>query len=319
MKNFIACACAGIALLLAACALRGGESSPVPESTKWVVQIQWQRMLESNAGPVLMALAARPEYAGKLTEVSAHFGVNVLSDIQSLKFFGKDANEDSAVCAVSGRFDSAKLNALAQAADQHKEQAYASRVIHQWQDRNRKRLSLGCLIDEHLLLLGNTDAALKLCIDTLDGKAPPSTIGAALESPATLCFYMIQDLQGLKGVAPKAAILHQAKDVCLRLEADQSQFTVTLEAKAMSEAAAKNIKSIAEGLRALAVLNAEEDPHSAALAEKIQIQTDGVLARLSLNVQAETVTAWLQDRIKESATGTTTAPNVPAALRREKN
>ena len=303
-----------LCMSLAAQAGDVGGQSPVPAGAKWIFHLDWQRVLESEVGSVVKQYSALP-----MAEIQAHFGVNLFADIESLSFFGKDASEENSVCAVTGKFDVQRLNALARTASQHTERVYSGQIVHQWKERYRNRGSVGCAVNEHLILLGNTEPAICQCLDTLGGKSAASTLAAA-DNPNGLWYCSVRDLQSLQGADPKAAILQQITELKVGIDSKEKELVLGLEARTINETAAHNVKSITEGLRALALLNRKQDPHGADLAEKVQVQTEGAMVRLSMSVPAQAFAAWLRDRCREKETLSSAAPVpvLPAAVHQDK-
>lgn len=300
-----------ILMLVLSVSLRAGEASPVPDGAKWIIHVECRKIIGGDLGVFITQVAAKPEAVAGLAQIEAVFGVKLLSDIQAVTIFGEDASEEKTVLAIRGTFDRTKLTALVEKAGQHVAANYANRNIHTWHDAEKNKNPFACLAADNLLLVGNSDAMLRRCIDAFDAKTPAAAIGADLNTPATLAFCAVRDLQRLQGADPKAAILRKVTELRAHADAKDKQLSVALEARTLDEAAAKNVKSIAEGLRALAVLNSQQDANMASVAEKIQILTEGAFVRVSLSIASDAATAWLEDRMKEAA-GAANKPGVLA-------
>ena len=280
--------------------LHAADASPVTDGAKWIIHVDCQRIIAGDLGPFIRQVASKPEAVVGMAQIEAVFGVKILSDIHNVTIFGEDASEEKTVLAVQGRFDRTKLMALVEKSEQHAVTDYANRKIHTWHDGEKNKNPFACLASDNLLLVGNTDAMLRRCIDALDATTPATVIGADLNSPETLAFCAVRDLQSLQGANPKAAILQKVTELRAHADAKNKQFSVALEAKAIDEAAAKNVKSIVDGLRALAALNAQQDARAAEVADKVAVQTDGLMIRVSLSINADTATGWLDEQLKQA-------------------
>jgi len=299
----------GILLILAA-ALHAGEVRPVTENAKWVIHVDCQKILGSELGPFIRQVAQKPEPAAGLAQIEVVFGIKLLSDIHQITIFGEEASEEKTVLAVQGHFDLKKLTALIEKSPQYTTSNYSGRVIHTWHDGEKNKNPYACLAAENLLLVGNTEAMICRVLDTLDGKAPAAVFGADVATADSLAYFAVRDLQSLQGADPKAAILQKVTELRAHADAKEHQFGVSVEAKAVNEAAAKNVKSVLDGLRAMAALNAQENETLAAIADKVSVQGDGLVVRVSLSVAADTATAWLDAQLKQAGNGA--KPNVLA-------
>jgi hypothetical protein len=280
--------------------LYAGEATPVPDTAKWIVHLNFQRIMGELA-PLMAEIKAKPEVIEGANQIELISGIKIFSDIHQATIFGEDASEEKTVIAVNGNFDKEKLTALVKNADKHKVITFAGRNIHTWHDTDKNKDPYACLAAPNLLLVGNSDEMLRRCIDALDGRTPAGAIGSDLNTVDTVLFCAVRDLQSLQGADPKAAILQKVTELRAHIDSKDKKLVAALEAKTLDSAAAKNIKSIVEGLRALVALNAQEDKETAVLLEHLTIQAEGELVRVAVDVSDDAATAWIEQRVKESS------------------
>lgn len=304
-----------LALLLLATCLVAAEPR-LPADRQWLVQLDLQQLAANGLGGCLDAV---DRDAGLQATWTAIGGIQLRRDIERVAIVGS-GGPASAVCYVWGRFDRAKLTALAESAPGHALRDHKGEVLHRWSDATAPSgESFGCLADERLLLLAQSRAEIELALDAVRGRG--QTMGAddalALAMPRATDGFVLRGaaigLDRLEGGSPESAALKRVRTLALLARRDGANLRLQLSATAANPDLAGQLSQLAQGMRAALQLDqTKRDAVTAAAIERLDVAQDGSRVDLTTAVPMATLV-----EAAEAAVAAHAARSKPAAPTRE--
>ena len=162
------------------------ELKCVPEDAAWVVHINWEAMQEASwsdfAGGMLFA---NPEFREMLNEVREATGLNLLTDIHSVTFFGDWTAPEDGVVRIEGDLPQDRLTALIKEAPEYCERELEGHTVHSFLDEQGHTLH-ACFTDPNTVVVSQRSERLAASLRVLSGDspafaAPPSPEGTILD------------------------------------------------------------------------------------------------------------------------------------------
>jgi len=247
------------------------------------------------------------------------FNFDPRTDLDGLTMYGKGTAEKSGVLLIRGRLDGERLVTLVKANDTYESSTYGSYTVHSWIDDKRARRaeargrepkrSYGAVFTDGTIVLSDSAENVGRALDVLAGKLPAmreNEMVAGLTGWRDAYFLVAAAETGeMADLAPSAALLKGARRLGLIVGETGDQ----LESKGSLEASdaemAGNMKRIADGMIALALVNAENNPAAARLAEASQVTVNGNRLELRMSSPVSALIEAIEAK-KQSTAGTVT-------------
>lgn len=246
-------------LALLCLALAASAAERIPADCRWVLQMDVQALTGTQAGTWLARQMTRQPLAARLQMLEAISGLQPKRDLSLVTICGADGNDATGLVFVRGRFDAAKLESIALAADGHQGIAVGQRTIHVWQDKGKP--AAGCLAAADLLILGKSPERIREAIALLDD---PSRPAAAIAVPAdwqsaALVFGAADRIDALISDKPASAMLGNVRSCAARITEQGADMVLEARAAAASESAAQQLVDAGRGLSAIVQLQKPAD------------------------------------------------------------
>ena len=286
------------------------QARMVPAEARWWLHWDVEAWNATVPGQTFLDLLKQEEAERKLAAFKAVFGFDPRTDVTAVTLCG--AGPQSAVI-LQGRFDRERILTLLKAADGYTELRAGNHVIHSWLDEKkdlkgggqRKRM-YGAFHGPSTVVLSEKESVVRMVLDTLEGRQPaiqpaetgPDVSGAfvhgvAAELPAG--DKPNPNLQGLRGVRLWVG------EVGGRI---QCRLAVTMA----DEEKAGQLHKVLEGLRAMALLNAEQDPRAARWAQSFIVETSGSTISAQLDVPSEEIAQAIREGAQKKLNEATEKP-----------
>lgn len=250
-----------------------------------VVGKSWDKLLEITPG-------ARE----RLEKVGERLGFAGTNDIHGITVYGKVLGDKNGVMIVHAKIDKAKLEALADKADEHNVTEDGSHRIHTWTEthRGKKRSAAGAIRGDDTLVLAKTADAVKAALAVLDGKSAGMAEDGPLRGksfPGAIALFRVTGVSSMKlpGDPPLAK---QVDSYRVTVGENDGKSFYRAHAVLVDEDAAKQAKTVLEGLRAFGLLHVRGDAQGKAIVDASTIRVEG--KDVMVGVEASVDDVWDQ-------------------------
>ena len=181
--------------------------SIIPDGARWVAHLDLERFVATK---FFEYLEKDGRLAIKNQDFTQKLKIDLFKDIKGLTIFGLEPGEEQIVFAVAGKFDKARLIALLDLDEEHREISYGGATIHVMDDGQ------GAFINDGLIVYSESRPAIERVLDTAAGKTKDfssSRLHAAFKSLSSGAFLsgVLEDLAGLGTDIKKSKVIDLAK------------------------------------------------------------------------------------------------------------
>ena len=293
--------------LMTACGVSAGWAQPdarhFPADAKWAMHLDLKALNASPLGRSVRASLGAEAQRG-LAALKAMSGIDLTNDVDSVVLCGKGDARAGGVLYAYGRFDIAKLTAIAGGGKAFQNKALGERSVLSWLDRG-KRANL-CFIDPTLAVMSQDEALIGEAVARIDGQKPGLGAGqgfANILAHNKNRFFAFQatDLAALAGTNPQFQLFKQAEALLLELgqTGGANGLDCTLALKAPNAETAQQMNQAAMGLQAIVMLQAAQNPDAAALAQGVTVALKDTYVTVNLQLPEETLEKLVQAQIAQ--------------------
>jgi len=301
---------AALCVLMASTAFAGpADTTAIPDSAKWVVHVDVAAATASDIATGMMAIITGKDSPVPAAEAAkATEAWKFASDINSLTLYGPGPNEAEAVAIVSAKYDEATIKTMLKITAQSATAAHGGHVIYTFAGKDkagRPRTQYGCFYDKSTMVGGALIANVKAALDVMDAKAGAKALTkdnplTAMLTPSKGSFMLVAAADVDKMVAqaakaapaaadPVAGMAAKAQDVRLELgEADANAY-VNVSANMLAEDDAKSIQAALNGLIAMGMFRAGNDPDAMTLLQAIKVDAKGKNVSIDISLPVKTI------------------------------
>ena len=285
-KTLISLILAPFCLVLAANAqLKPGY---FPQDTEWMLQLDVKALCES---PMLRFIESSLDEGAQrsLAAFQTMCGVNLTNDLDAVVVCGKGGMQDGGgVIYASGRFDVKRLTTLMGGAKEYSNAAIGEHSLMSWTDNGKRNHA--CFIDSTLVVMSQDEAMAKQAVELIGGKAGGLSADAFAKtlarSKGRFVALQANKLSQLASVTPQLAMLGQAE--ALQLELGQldagSGLKLSLSIKSSNAEQAQQLSQTALGLKALVMMQAQQQPEIAKIAQSIDVSQQDAYVTLNVSL-----------------------------------
>ncbi len=281
-------------------------SRAIPSEARWWLHWDVEAWNRTVPGQTFLGLLKQEEAERKLAAFKAVFGFDPRTDIAGITLCG--AGRHGAVI-LQGRFDRERILTLLKAADGYSETSTGNHVIYSWLDEKKKdkgngqrKRIYGAFHGVSTVILSEYESVVQMVLDTLDGRHP--AVQLARTDEAAVGGFLYGMATELPAETRPNAHLPGAQNVRLWVGEIGGQIRCHVSATMASEEKAAQLQKVLEGLRAMAMLNAEQDPRAARWAQSLVVETSGSRISAQLEVPSEDVAQAIregaQKKLKEA-------------------
>jgi len=293
--------------LLTVCGVSVGWAQPdarhFPPDAKWMLHLDLKALNASSMGRFAReSLGA--EGQRKLAALKAMSGIDLTNDVDSVVMCGRGDTRAGGLLYAYGRFDIAKLTAIAGGGKAFQNKALGKRSVLSWLDRG-KRANL-CFIDPTLAVMSQDEALIQEAVARIDGQKPGPGTGqrfAHILAHTPNRFFALQatDLPALAGTNPQFQLFKQAEAVLLEIgqTSGANGLDCALALKAPNAETAQQLNQAAMGLQALVMLQAAQNPDAAALAQGITFAVKDTYVTVNLSLPGDTLQTLIRGQLAQ--------------------
>ena len=254
-----------VALIAAAAPAEPFRPQRVPSDAKWVMHIDLQAIVNSNAGQLVIEEARQRGLDEKIEAVKSLYGVNPLVDFRSITLFGTGYQPQDAVAVAQMGSNLGKLEDVVRLSKDYQLLGYRGHVIHSWIEAKGpgagQRKYCGVwpddMLDQTLLVIADTDKQVTTTIDLLEGRrhdlsASDSAVLAKRPATGSFLFVASDELDPSVMKDPRSAMLQAARNMTMDLGESDGNIFAHATMEAITAEKAMQIHQMMQGMMAMA-------------------------------------------------------------------
>jgi hypothetical protein len=297
----------------------------VATDAKWVIHVDvdalWASTVVQNAYHKCMTMHKDAEKKADL--VCDIIGMDPRKDLHGVTVYGKDTDEKHGVMIVYANVNKKLLLDLVAIAPDHQSSKYGSYELHSWTPKCEKKhphTVTGAFYKPNILVFGGSAEAVKAALDVLDGKsAGISSSESPLAGPTQPGSILVVRTSVIDPKIP-CPVLKQTESFRIALGENSGESFYRSHAVMKSTEPVQQIKSIAEGFKALVALKHGTDADAMKLVSGLKVTGEGTNLDISWSASAADVwTAiekagqkWAEHKDKGKAHGHAACPGTAA-------
>ncbi|MCK5057301.1 MAG: hypothetical protein KAT34_11635 [Candidatus Aminicenantes bacterium] len=271
------------------------QTALIPENTQWLLHFDMEKFTSTRLYSLLLA-----GHSGNMskvigTKILEKFGIDPAKDITGITIFGTAKDKDKAVVSLTGNLHKDTLLSLVKEIKDHKKARHGKYTVYRW-DRNQ----VGAFANDHMLLIGKDESAVKDALDVIAGKKKnikkTKMMSYLKEMPKNAFLQMAVDNIASIAGAKQPLILQKTGMVFFVALEKNENLTLKLKMATDTVETAKNIEQIVRGFTALAKmqLNGKEGKeHIRKVLETLAISIKGNIVELGLSYPSEALVSIL--------------------------
>ncbi len=295
--------CAALAVSAGLC-LRADRLDPkvVPQDAVWLVHLDLEKISNARSGVCgwLYEQGDQPQAAVGMTAAQRALGIDLRKDLKSLTVFGLSSDESQATALLKGTFNKEMLLAKLIDTDGYAVTTNDNCEIHAWNKRdNPVEYHYGAFHSTNLLVFASEAETLVNSLQVLAGRKSGGENATLLKMAAgeghilTAAFQSDEPLKW-----PQAGMLRNADAGALFLTESDDLVTVRLMLNVTDPAQADNLFNAAQGLKAMAQLNAKTKPKAADIAKNIVVERHEQAISMTLTSPSDEAVKMLEEAVE---------------------
>lgn len=285
-----------VALLALASSLRAEmlDRRQLPASALWCIHLDVEAANQSILGKGLRAtLLAQPAARKAIAKAKEALGIDPVTDIQSLTVYGLSYQPDRAILIVRGKSDKSRLDAFLKKSTGYHTEWVGGHELYLWNEsprtdennpHHRRRSSAGAFFNESEVVFGPDAQTVAAELDVLDEKSPALSADsplAAQEPRGAVIWAAAVGLDQARNLPLQSPLLRQCESGTLAVGEYDGNAFLQAHISARSADIAQQLRSLLEGARAMALLQAGDHDGLAQLANYLKVTADDRMVNVS--------------------------------------
>jgi hypothetical protein len=248
--------------------------------TSTVVQKAWDKLLDLDKGA-----------KGRIEEARNGLGMDITEDLHSITVYGSELGKEPVAVIFNAKINREKLEGLAANLPDHKVVDAGPYKVHSWthQEKGHTRPIAGAIKGDNLVVLAENADRVKAALAVLDGKAPAMADDGPLRGravPGAMAVLRVTGIAGAK-IPNKPALVEQTESFRFTIGENEGKVFYRARATMTNEEVVGQVKTVLEGVRALAQIHVKGDAKGKAIVDATQVTTEGKNVTVSLSVPAD--------------------------------
>ena len=296
MKRYLTAVC----LMLAGLCVYGGRLDPrlVAGDAVWVAHLDLEKINEAGGAMCawLVEQSYKPEAAKKLTYAHATLGIDLRTALRGITIYGMSGDETQGAALLEGAFEKEKLLSVIANADNYGVSTNDGCEVHSWTKKdNPVEHQYAAIHGTNIVAFASDETTLVHVLKVLQGRSAGGADATLLKIAGedNIFTAAFQSDEPLKW--PQAGMLKNADAGVLSLKESDGQVSVRLMLNVTDKAQAENLHNVAQGLKAMAQLNAGDKPEAAKLAENIVVDRHEQAVSLTLSAPSGDIVKMFEE------------------------
>jgi hypothetical protein len=306
----------GFALAIVLGCVSIGQAAPldlkqVSADAKWAVHVDFDALHASGLFQKAwkQLTEKHPEAEVHLAMAKTMWNFDPRTDLHGVTIFGTQFKRDTGVALINAKVDQARLIEFAKNAPDHRTSNYGKYEIHSWlhaKGSRHERTFAGVMVKPEVILFGASAEEVMAALDVLDGKKPnaaekTTTLVGSIPSGAI----MVAGAIGLASVdlpfhCPVAKL---ADSFVLAVGENKNEVFVQGHLMVKDAATAQQIKTVADGVIALASLAHHDDAEILKLIGTVKVSSDDKAVNLDGRAPVDAVWSAAEKAVKQACQG----------------
>lgn len=207
-----------------------------------------------------------------LAQIRATLGFDPIADIKGVTLYGTSFTQGVGTVLVYGKLDHGGVQTMLAGNPGYAQGTHGKHIVHTWADKGKQPAA--CFYNQELIVLGDSKETVAAALDVLDGKTRGGSTLVKQQPPGAIAYAAAS---GLRDVADQglSRLLAASEDIMLNLVEVEGKAKATLAVTFRTPETATQMGKLAEGLRALLILNAQKAPVAADVASQIATSVEG--------------------------------------------
>jgi len=300
----------GLAAAVAAMAATQGLAAPfqgsqVSDTARWVVHANVEGLKATQIGEFMWGKLSEGDAANKFGAFSAMLGFDPRKDVTTVTVYGKSKDSAQCVALITGTFNQEHLVTLLKGNNTYEALSHGTYPIHSWIDEQKPAdgRQYGAFHGANQVLISRGLDTLKEALDVLDGRHAAlkdgQAFGAAL--PVKAPFFIAGADMADASALPNAQVLKQAQSGQMALAENAGTLSLSVQILSRDATSASNIQAVAQGMIAMAQLNAQQNADLAQMAQAVKIALEGTTVRLDFAYPSQKLITMAEDAMARQA------------------
>ena len=278
------------------------DRSVLMKEPAWALHIDVDALRATTAGKHLLAEWEKPDEQAKFAVFKVLFSFDPRKALHGVTLYGSSSAPEDGVVLIYADFDSARLQKLAEMAEDYKSAPHRQHTLSSWVDAQRREKEGGkprtyaAIHTDRVVIFGQKQERVAHALDVLD-RVQPSFKAAAVfpqfgSGVQALVAEGFASRFELPNDGPHAAVFNASRSGWLELRESDGKILGKVVLEARDKESAEKIVTLVRGLVALMGLQTEK-PESVMLTKFLSVQQDGERAVVNLAVPATAVVELL--------------------------
>ena len=255
----------------------------VPADAKWVVHVDVDAIRASTVvrNAYKKSMEMHPEAAAGFDLAKKFVGMNPREDLHGITLYDKVIGKPEGVVIVAADIDQKPLLALVEKAPDHKVVKSGDYELHTWTDKHHGNKTVAGAFYKGGIAFAEGADALKAALDLIGGKGS-NAVNSALAGPVPPGTTVLVRVTGIKsaGLPCKSPIVKQMESARIVMGENNGESFFKGKAVMTNPEIASQVKTILEGGKALASLQAGGDVQLKKMVDALKITTEGNTLRV---------------------------------------
>jgi len=235
-------------------------------------------------------------------------------DLHGITVYGKKLGKNEGVLIIHADLDRKLLLGKVRGFPDHEATSYRAHELHAWTDakgKKNERPVAGAFHKPTVVVFAPTVDELKAALDVLDGRSPSldgksSPLAGAPPKGAIL----LARATGLAEAALpfKSPPLTQSQSISLVIGEHQGELFAEARLAVKTQETAEHVKSILEGVRAVAELQRGNDPAAVSLIKRFKVSAADKAVKVEFRASAAEVWARIEKDLMQAAQASKKSP-----------
>jgi len=290
------------------------KTSYFPADLKLLAHIDMKRLASSRTGDLILG-AMDERSQRKMDSLTALSGIEMKKDLNSLYILSTGEGKKSGMVYATGRFDVPKLTTILGGNDGFKSEAFGPNKILTWTDNDKTHH--GSFVNNGLVIGSDNIDQLKKALTLVQGKGE----SLSAESPLAKIIpgkdkrflsFAAYDVGKVAEAAPQMQMLKDAKSVFFSIDqaaADKADVMLNAAVSAANLEKAQQMSTMIQGIQAMMMMQAAQNPEVAQLAKNFKVVTNGTKIKMNLKLSEEQIKKQIAKGMKKAST-----PEPPAGV-----